>query len=98
MFLLLLILENDIKLMNCFSNPPLKMCLEPKMVDPGVVEELIRMCTLEAFQKAAYPMQISEYLMSIQMCVVIAVLQRTKLGCRELINLDRASCTQEKTE
>lgn len=75
------------------------MCLEPKMVDPGVVEELIRMCTLEASQKAAYPMQISEYLMSIQMCVVIAVLQRTKLGCRELINLDRAfMCTQEKTE
>ena len=69
------------------------------MVDPGVVEELIRMCILETSQKAAYPMQISEYLMSIQTCVVIAVLRRTKLRCRELTSLDRAFlCTQEKTE
>ena len=69
------------------------------MVGPGVVAELIRMCTLESSQKAAYPMQIFKRLMPIQMCVVIAALQRTKLECCELMSLDRAFlCTREKTE
>lgn len=60
------------------------------MLGPGVVAELIRMCTLEASQQAAYPMQIFVCLMSIQMCVVTAGLPGTKLECFEFMSLDRA--------
>lgn len=67
------------------------MCLQPEMVGPGVVAKLIRMCTLDASQQAAYPMQIFVCLMSIQMCVVTAGLQGTKLECFESMSSDRAS-------
>lgn len=66
------------------------MCLQPEALGPGVAAELIRMCTLDASQQAAYPMQIFECLMSIQMCIVIARLQGTKLECFEFMSLDRA--------
>lgn len=60
---------------------PMKTCFQAWSVGPGVVAELIRMCTLDTSQKAVCPMQIFKCLMFAQMCVLIATVQRTKLCC-----------------